>query len=145
MSLRLSWVKALFPKGLRNCTAKSFFSLSAIPSPNPIGHGAALKQPCTNYWLIKWLLSNYINISVFKTSEHRSHSTRWLSWLRNTVGRGLAVKRDRLREGETSSGCRSPPVALQEIYTWDNTQRIDTDACRWYYALSILLHLTDAI
>lgn len=33
---------------------KSFFlfSLSAIPAPNPIGHGAALKQPCTNYWLL---------------------------------------------------------------------------------------------
>lgn len=39
------------PKCPRNCTAESFL-LSAIPSPNPIGHGAALKQPRTNYCLL---------------------------------------------------------------------------------------------
>lgn len=29
-----------------------FPSLSATPSLNPIGHGAALKQPCNNHWLL---------------------------------------------------------------------------------------------
>lgn len=108
MSLRPSWVKALFPKGLKNCTVKSFFPPSLFFSI-PKSHWSWSSFKATLYQLLaaKRFLSNYINISVFKTSEHRSHSTRWLSWLRNREG----ASEERYRE----RGCGSPRVALWEI------------------------------
>ena len=114
-------------------------SLSAIPSPNPIGHGAALKQPCTNYWVLND--SSLITLTYQYLRQVSIALHRWLSWLREGAGR---EERQPGRE-ETYSGCRSPPDALQEIYTWDNTQCIDTDAYCWYCTLSMLQHIKAAI
>lgn len=91
---------------------RSFFSLSRCHSSLK-SHWSWSSFKATLYQLLaaKRLFSNYINISVFKTSEHCSHY-QMITMIENEGG-GLAGKRD--SERETSLGSRSSPTALQEI------------------------------